>query len=227
MEPILIVLVILAFIGLAVLGWWMKEQRRKALAAFAASHGLRFEAGHDASLEDRFPDFDCLRRGSRRYGYNRLRGQWNGREVLAFDYHYATHSTDSKGRRKTHHHHFSAVILRSNLPLRPLLIRPEGFFDKVKDFFGFEDIDFESAEFSRKFFVKSPDRKWAYDVLHTRAMQMLLDSPTFHIQFSTSHVIACRSRTFSVADFAAAAGVIEQLLDGLPEYVVRQQTGRG
>ena len=55
-----------------------------------------------------------------------------------------------------------------------LLIRPEGFFDKVAGAFGFDDIDFESEEFSRAFFVKSSDKRFAYDVLHPRMLELLM-----------------------------------------------------
>ena len=40
----------------------------------------------------------------------------------------------------------------------------------------FDDIDFESDEFSRKFYVQSSDRKFAYDVLHPRMMEFLLQT---------------------------------------------------
>jgi hypothetical protein len=143
--------------------------------------------------------------------------------VLAFDYHYETHSTDSKGQRQTHHHHFSAVIVGSDVPLKPLLIRPEGFFDRVKGFFGFEDINFESAEFSRKFFVAAPDRKWAYDVLHQRAMEFLLVSPVFSLRFDTQCVIAWRSATFEPAEFTQALTLVRGLLEQIPDFVVKEQ----
>ena len=55
-----------------------------------------------------------------------------------------------------------------------LLIRPEGVFDKMAGAFGFDDIDFESAEFSRQFYVKSPDRRFAYDVVNAGMMDFLL-----------------------------------------------------
>jgi len=119
-----------------------------------------------------------------------MEGTWSDRHLLAFDYHYETHSTDSKGHRRTNHHHFSAVILASALPLKPLFIRAEGFFDKLTEFVGFDDIDFESAEFSRKFYVKAKDRRWAYDVIHARTMEFLLSMPRFTIQFDRNNVIA-------------------------------------
>ena len=223
-PPILIFIGVFVLI-LAVMGFqaWLAAERRKKLAAWAGAKGWRFEAGKDNSLDAEFPAFACLSEGDNRYGYNRSLGEWKGSGVLAFDYHYETHSTDSKGNRQTHLHNFSALILESPVPLKPLLIRPEGLWDKVTEFFGMDDIDFESAEFSRKFFVKAEDRRWAFDVLHARAMQLLLDSPVFSIQMDPRHVILWRAATFEVPDFEDALGLLTALIEGMPEYLVKQQ----
>ena len=223
MAPVLIILLILLTIAIVAFTWWQREQRKKALAAWAESRGLYFTAESDYGLEERFGEFDCLRHGDNRYAYNIMEGSWGGRAMLAFDYHYATHSTGSRGRRTTHHHYFSAVILQSSVPLKPLFIRPEGFFDKVTEFFGFDDIDFESAEFSRKFFVKAPDKRWAYDVIHQRMMEFLLAMPQFTIKFAQGHVIVYRSSMFSTDDFEAAAEVARGILDRLSDYLVKEQ----
>jgi len=224
--PYLFVLFAILIIVLIVFGAIASARRKKELMAFAAANGLQFSPGRDYGMEDRFPAFDCLGEGSDRYAYNVLSGQWRGLLLLAFDYHYETESRDSKGKRTTHSHHFSAVVLYSPVPLKPLFIRAEGFFDKVTQFFGHDDIDFESAEFSRKFYVKSADRKWAYDVIHPRAMELLLAAPRFTIQFDTLCVMAYRSRTLKVPEFAVAADLVSDLLDGLPEYLVRELTGQ-
>ena len=221
--PFIFVGFVLLVIVAGVLGYYQRKARREALTALAASKGLHFDPERRHGLDEQFAAFDCLRQGSNRYAYNRLTGRWNGREILAFDYHYETHSTDSKGRRKTNHHHFSAVILASDVPLKPLLIRPEGFFDRIKGFFGFDDIDFESAEFSKQFYVKAPDRRWAYDVIHARAMQFLLDSPRYTIQFDRRHVLVRHSGRLQAEQFPSAIVVVEGLLDQLPEYVLQQQ----
>jgi len=217
-APLLIVL----FVALAVVGmvfaYLQQQARRKALAAFARSRGMLFDPGKYAGLDGRFPTFDCLRRGRGRYAYNRIYGDWNGRDCLLFDYRYVTGS--GKNRRT---HHFSGAILAATLPLKPLVIRPEGLFDKMAGFLGFDDIDFESAEFSREFYVKSPDRKWAYDVIHARTMELLLAGPRYSIEFDHAHAIVYDRRTFSVGEFTAAVGLAEGILDGLPEYLVRQQ----
>ena len=211
-------------VGLMIWQYYRNVQRRKELQAWAKAKGITFDRTRDGSLDGRYAQFGCLHKGSRRYGYNHLTGQWKDRSMHGFDYHYETHSTDSKGRRQTHHHHFSAVVLESEIPLQPLFIRPEGFFDRLTEIVGFDDIDFESAEFSKAFYVKAPDQRWAFDVIHQRAMEFLLASPRFSIEFDRHRVIAFRDSRFSTDDYEAAADVLSGLLDGLPDYVVSQQT---
>ncbi len=225
MPVVLIAAVIIIFIILAIFGARQAAKRRQEISAWAGSKGLSFTESKDGRVDDQFPEFSCLKQGSDRYAYNRMEGELSGRRILAFDYHYKTHSRDSKGRTKTHHHHFSAVILRGGIPLKPLFIRPEGFFDKIGEFFGMDDIDFESAEFSRKFYVKAEDRRWAYDVIHTRTMEFLLEMPQFTIQFDRSHVIIHDGSTFDVRKFETAIQVIEGILDRFPDYLVKQLRG--
>ena len=67
--------------------------------------------------------------------------------------------------------------------MRSVSIRAEHWGDKLVQAIGFDDIDFESAEFSRKFFVKSPDKRWAYDVIHQETMDYLLQAPDAAVEF--------------------------------------------
>jgi len=199
---------------------WFSAKRRKELAAWAEGKGLAFRPGRDTGFDERYRTFGCLRRGHSRCAHNIVEGDWKGRRVTAFDYRYVTGSGKS---RQTHH--FSAIVLRSNVALKPLRIRSENVFDRVTEFFGLDDIDFESAEFSREFHVKSSDKRWAYDVLHQRTMEFLLSMPRFSIEFDDRHVIAWRNRRFDVETFESAIAIVEGILDRLPEYVVRQQGG--
>ncbi len=220
MPHAFIVIAVLAVIAALIGGHLTSVKRRRELLAWSHSHSLRFDPSKDKGMDHRFVEFKCLCQGHSRYAHNICTGQWNGMEIAAFDYHYTTGS----GKNRSNHE-FSAVILKSNVPLKPMLIRREGFFDKVSGFFGFDDINFESAEFSRKFFVKSSDRRWAYDVIHQRMMEYLLSAPNFTIEFGLMHIIAHRASRFKPADFEAAAGLIRGVLDRLPDYVVQQQLG--
>jgi hypothetical protein len=196
-----------------------KEARRQELRALAESWCGDFDARNDAGMERRFAQLECLRNGDRRYAYNVIEAPRGNRSICAFDYHYTTTSTDSKGRRQTHHHHFSCLVLETDWMLKELKIRKEGFFDKVADWFGGGDIDFESAHFSRTFHVKSKDRRWAFDVIHQKTMEMLLQAPRFSIELDGHYASAWRGSRFSPEDFEYALLLLEGILDGIPDDV--------
>jgi len=203
---------------LLVVGLWLRARRRNELSAWAESHGLSFDAAHDASYDERYAGFGCLRRGHSRHAYNVMSGEWEGHPVEAFDYRYVT----GHGKNRSTHH-FSAVVVDVGFPVKALRIRPEGLFDRVTELLGADDIDFESAEFSRQFHVKGEDRRWAFDVLHQRTMAFLLSMPRFSLQFADHEVIAWRGRRFAPATFAAALRVAIGIIDRLPPYVQQEQ----
>jgi len=205
----------------AIYAHYAAQRRQRALAAWAAARGWSFSARRIDYWDRLFPGFECLAKGHRRYAFNLGEGRLGQWPVRTFDYHYETYS-QSKHGRQTHHHYFSGVIVTTGLPLRPLFIRPEGFFDKVTEFLGYDDIDFESDEFSRRFYVKAPDRRWAYDVISQPTMEFLLANPRFTLQFHGTSVIAYRGKTFEIPEFEAAIGLIQGILERLPSSLVRE-----
>lgn len=225
MEILFIIVVVVLLIVGGIYSYYQSEQRKQAMVQLAARHGWQFVPDKAWDMETRYPSFSCLQQGSDRYAYNLLTGETSGRPLCGFDYHYETHSTDSKGNRQTHHHYFSAIVVQVPVTLKPLFIRPEGFFDKVAELFGFDDIDFESAEFSRKFCVKAEDRRWAFDVVHQATMEFLLGAPRFTLEFAGHDVIAYRGQLFEPADFEQAVAVIGGIIDRLPQYLLRELKG--
>ncbi len=177
-------LLIFAFIALvaAVIyySWLAAKKRREGMQALARELGWRFYAAHDSSHDDEYSHFEIFRKGHSRSAYNTLVGslEIDGRSfpAKAGDFRYRVTSSSGKSTTTTTYR-FSYLIL--HLPFRntpELLIRREGLFDKLAGAFGFDDIDFESEEFSRRFHVKSSDKRFAYDVIHPRMMEFLLDT---------------------------------------------------
>jgi hypothetical protein len=224
-EILFFILAIAGFAALALFQYYQSEKRRKALLELASRHGWRFSAGKDYELGQRLAAFSCFQKGEDRYGYNILEGQFKSRGICAFDYHFETYSTDAKGRRQTHHHYFSAFVLETGLPLKPLAIRPEGFFDKVGEFFGLDDIDFESIQFSGEFHVSSPDKRWAFDVIHQKTMEFLLAAPRFTIELAGARVVVRRSHCMEPAELEDALQVACGLIDRLPNYLLNEWKG--
>lgn len=214
--PVLIGIVVVVFIIFSILAG---IQREKEMREWGDKYGLRYTK-KDRGMDDAFPQYSCLRRGHSRYAKNILTGYIESFSIHAFDYHYTTGSGKNSA-----HHNFSSLIINTGLPLKQLFIRTENFFDKVSEFAGFDDIDFESSEFSNEFYVKSPDKKWAYDVIHQKSMEFLLHAPRFTLDFQGPYIMAYRGRKFEISDFEDAYKVIADLINLLPDYLMRELKG--
>jgi hypothetical protein len=177
MQPLLIVGFVAIFIIVLVVGYISSLKRREAMAAVASKLGLQFMPHKDRYMARRYNFLDKLRRGSNRYAYNVLSGKYKEHEVLIFDYHYKTGSG-----KNTHHYYFSFFILHLPVSFPELIIGPEGIFSKIAQAVGYDDIDFESHEFSRKFCVRSRDKKFAYDVCNARMIEYLLSNTDLSIE---------------------------------------------
>jgi hypothetical protein len=195
------------------------RKRREALATLAARLGLEYSADHNHEIAGRFEFLDRLTQGSNRYAYNVLSGEYRGHPVMAFDYHYETHSTDSKGNRHTHHHHFSFFILRLERSFPELTIGGEGIFSKIAQAFGYDDIDFESHEFSRKFCVRSKNKKFAYDVCNARMIEYLLANDDLNIEIENAVLAIGFSRTLAPEQIEPNLQRLIQLRSLMPNYL--------
>ena len=156
------------------------------MLALAAKLGLQFNSEKNRSIANQYRFLDKLRAGSNRYAFNILSGKYKENDILIFDYHYETHSTDSKGNSETHHHYFSFFILHLPLIFPELKIGREGFFSKIGQALGYDDIDFESHEFSRKFCVRSKDKKFAYDICNAQMIDYLLSNDDLTIEIENN-----------------------------------------
>ncbi len=190
MQPLVIVGFVAIFAIILVVGYISSLKRREAMAALAAKLGFQFIPGKDRYMPKRYRFLDKLRRGSNRYAYNVLSGRYQEHEVLIFDYHYKTGSG-----KNTHHYYFSFFILQLPASFPELIIAPEGIFSKIAQAVGYDDIDFESHEFSRKFCVRSKNKKFAYDVCNARMIEYLLSNTDMSIEIEeTALAISFNSR---------------------------------
>jgi hypothetical protein len=163
---------ILVVVG-CIYGSIQAQKRRDGLAELAQRLNLKFNPDQDSELAQRFGFLKKLAQGDNRYCYNVLSGTYQGQDVLAFDYHYQVTTHDKNGSHTTHYR-FSFFILLMAASFPDLTIRRENFLLKIAEAFGYQDIKFESAEFSKIFCVRSPDKKFAYDVCNAQMMEYLL-----------------------------------------------------
>ncbi len=133
-------------------------------------------------------------------------------------------ATSSGKSTQTTTYRFSYLIV--HLPwhgLPDLLIRRENFLDRIAGAFGFDDIDFESAEFSRKYCVKSPNKRYAYAVIHQRMMEFLLayEVPAVDIEYGRL-CISDGSKRWEPQEFEAYMAWVKKFLEQWPEHVLAQ-----
>jgi hypothetical protein len=234
MQGFFIILIILAFAGLGIAAaiWAHKQAaaRREALANLAREIGFQFDPDKDKNHDEEYAHFEIFRRGHSRSAYNTLTGSLKvGRHSLpakAGDFTYKiTTSTGKSTTTRTYYFSYLIMHLPWSNRVPDLLIRPEGMFDKIAGAFGFDDIDFESAEFSRRFHVKSPDKKFAYDVCHPRMMEFLMETKPPAIDIENSR--ACMSdgtRRWEPHEFKAMLGWTQAFFEHWPEYVVKEMS---
>jgi hypothetical protein len=214
MEPLVVVGVVALIVVLAIVGYISAQKRREAMMALAARLGLRFSPHKNRGLARRYDFLDKLRAGRDRYAYNTLSGNYQGHDVLVFDYHYKTGSG-----KNTHHHHFSFFVLHLPASFPELIIAPEGFLSKIAQAVGFDDIDFESHEFSRKFCVRGQDKKFAYDVCNAQMIEYLLANDDLTIEIDDNALAISFNSRLSPEYIQPNLSRLVALRSLLPEYL--------
>lgn len=218
-----ILFAILAIVAVAVIAgfsYWYEKKRREAFRGLAQRLELRFRSHKDRrGIPREYHLLDALRQGDNRYAFNVLEGDYRGHPVKVFDYHYETYSTDSKGNRQTHHHHFSYFILSQSNHFPELRIYPENWLSKIGQAVGYDDIDFESIEFSKAFTVRSKDKKFAYDICHTGMMEYLLDHRDLKIEIEGFVVALGFDSRLKAEEVETHLGNLVRIRGLFPEYL--------
>ena len=217
MPLVIVAVLVVAAIG-AIYGVIQARKRQEGLFELAQRLSLDFSAAEDREIADRYSFLKQLAEGENRYACNVLSGTYQQNQVLAFDYHYETY-TEGKGGRQTHHHWFSFFILTLPAVFPDLTIRRENLLTKVAEVFGYQDIKFESAEFSGAFCVRSPDKKFAYDVCNAQMMEYLLANRDLSVEIENQVLALAFNTRLSVEQIEANLQRLVEIRSRLPEYL--------
>lgn len=221
------VLIVIGVIGLVVtaivVGIIQARKRRQAMMELALRLGLNFRSGKDHALVQGYSFLNKLRQGSNRYAFNIMEGTYHSQRVLAFDFHYETHSHSSKGGRRTHHHYFSFFILVVPHAFPELTIAREGILSKIAQAVGYDDIDFESAEFSRSFVVRSKDKRFAYDVCNPEMMEYLLRNRDLTIEVDGPAIAISFNRRLAPAHIEKNLNRLLWVRSLIPDYLFEKK----
>ncbi|MGH3736726.1 MAG: hypothetical protein ACRDT6_14110 [Micromonosporaceae bacterium] len=220
--PIFVCLGLVAVVGLGVWGgvWAYRRERERArqktnsLYHWAVARGWTYQA-EDSALIWRFRGEPFGNRNAR--ALHVLSGRHRGRDVLAFEF---TFTTGSGGNSTT----YTYLATPTRAPRPWLQVGLENSSTRLAAMLGFDDLQLESEEFNRIFFITAGDKKFAYDVLHPRMMRWLLDderSRRVPFRFEGSHLL-CWSLTENHPGYVIwMADYLMDVADRVPSYVWR------
>lgn len=217
--PLLIAFVALVIFGI-VQGARAKKRTLAQKARLARRMGCRFDEDDPFRLAARFErTFSTLTTGDNRYAFNVITGEWDDLPVWIFDHHHETTSTDSKGNRSTSHHYAAYIVLRHDFESAQLEVRREHLFDGIGALFGFNDIDFESEEFSKRWLVKADDRKFAYALFDPQMIEYFLSLDRFTLSLRQEWGLYRVEKGTSALQIRQSLRRIEGFLERIPRFV--------
>jgi len=203
--------------AILIIGEIQAAKRREAWRALADRLGCSFTANDPFNIPWSYPQ-PLFNRGRAQKAYNVLWGRVKDAELFCFEYRY----TEGSGKSR-HTHHLTCLLLTSPIFFQTLSIRPESFLDRVGEFLGLDDIDFESDEFNRRFHVKCDDKKFAYDILHARAMELMLECGKVSVEAQSNSILfhyMARLRVPGEVEPLIQRGV--RFVELIPHYLIEQ-----
>jgi hypothetical protein len=229
-----------AVLLLVAVGWVVYQhsdaERDLKLDKVARRLGMDFRFGLPQELKDVLPRFRAIEKaieagGEFQAGINSITGTRRQRKVAFFDFQWVT--VFYTRRRKTFgwgyedHPHYrthvrSAVAAQLGVAVQPVLIRPEGLVDKAMALVGYDDIDFSSLpEFSRRFYVNSPDREAARRFVTPAVARFFLEN----VRGTVDVVGPWLLLHFDGKIPASRAESLIELASQVADLVTREQTG--
>ena len=202
-------------VALIVFGILRARRRREAMARLAKELGFEYYPDDPWNLEDKYAMFELFGRGHSRGASNVICGEVDGRAVVAFDYKYTTGSGKNKST-----HSYQALVMGLPIVAAGLRMRSESLFDRVASWVGYDDIDFESDEFSRRYHVACGDRRFAYDILHARLIDYLLGCGSVPNLEMQGPLMVLFDSQGDVKNVRRLIAIGREIVASIPEYVL-------
>ncbi len=192
--------------------WILARRNREALQALAGERGWTYRE-KDRRLPKEYKGFRPFGIGSSRIALHVMDGHDRDRRFRIFQYQY----TVSNGKSSTTYR-FAIIEMHTEVNAHPLSIEREHLGHKIIDALGGEDIDFESHEFSKRFWVQCTDRKFAYDVIDARMMEYLLQHDET-LQWAGPRLIMHKQTNLTPAEVDALLARAHGFLDNVPRHL--------
>lgn len=216
--------------GIAVIGylWWQWQHNKKKIERFkqvAQQRGWQYQRSDNRVL-GRFKGDPFDNHGRHRTAQHVFTGQHRGRPFTCFEYKYQVVKHNSSGSnsntRRTETYYFQIFSIDTPAPRPTLQVSKENIGSKMLDFVGVRDLQLESVEFNKTFKIKTEDDKFAYDVLHPRTMEWMLQDQRAQetpIRFEGNGLVTWRRGKFELEAMEPRLDYLCEFVDRVPEFV--------
>jgi hypothetical protein len=209
--------------ALALAWWWQRPWLRRMVRRraaewqrLAATLGFAYEPAGAREVALRQPH-GLLHRGREPRISNVIHGSHRGRMMLCFD-----HTFGQAFRGDVSDHMRTCVLMPLPVAGAALTIVPVPE-DPAKQSLVRRDIEFESDDFNRRYDVGCEDRRFAFDVLHARAIELILRYRPLEIELREGMMLFTHGESMYLPIPEATMSLIDGACDFaelLPGYLV-------
>lgn len=177
--PIGMLVIVVLVVGGVVAGSIIAAQRRtKAIQELAESLGLEFQQQSSVEQLEMFKQISYFSRGRSHQILNHLSGSTDVAAIHVLDFQYTIGSgKNSATKRQT-----VVALVADELEVPGFDLAPESIFSRFTEWFGVQDIDFEShPEFSQKFILQANDEDAVRRFLDRELLDFLCQKPDIYL----------------------------------------------
>jgi hypothetical protein len=222
-DGLVFAVIAVAIVAVAAAAWQLEHRRGEAVRTLCLERGWEYRERDDGLVNHLAAFFPLFRAGhGKRRCRHVIRPLAAGSAPTFADYSYVERGTDGQGHstERTVRHGVAVVELPGWLP--GLRLGPETLLSRVGGAVGFGDIDVESPAFNRRFRVRARSRAHAFDILHPRAIEMLLAQPYDVWEMSGNLLLVARTGRWKLDEYGPAAVMIDAFVRQIPGYVWRK-----
>jgi len=113
---------------------------------------------------------------------------FNNSKIYFFNYNYTT-----GGGKSSTTYILTMAVFKSAKNIPQFYLRPESFWDKIPELFGYNDIDFKHRpEFSKKYYLKSSDEYSVINIFNDELLEFFETHPDYYVESNNGYIAVYR-----------------------------------
>ena len=211
--------------GLVSLSMFLGERNRAhALAISAKRHGLCFSPMDHFNCAS--PPFDLFREGDGRGTENVMWRATGNVPIRVFDYWFYDESEEQNGSTHRSYHRRTCATADVGWMWPKLSLAKESLVSRAAGALGARDLEFESEEFNRTFFVTSEDRRFANVFLDAQMIDLLASTKGFVEIEVHNRWILLHTERLKGEELPALFKLTEEIVSRIPTLVYEMWPAR-